>query len=929
MPVDSGQWTMDCLSRHSCRDFLRNRKRFHFRHSSFEFRHSPNPCPLPPVLFCRMSSIRANVVAAKARLAQGYDEFKGLHQEGCSSVELCAKIAGLRDAVMLDLIEDALSDLNESGSKGLLSQIALVANGGYGRREVAPFSDVDLLILYPLGHGTRLAPFAERLLRDVFDAGLILGHSVRTPEQTCRQAMGDPDTCTSLMQTQLLAGNKNLYQHFQRLFRRQVNRRTRFLMAQIEHSRLEERLRFGETVFLLEPDIKRSSGTLRDIQFIRWMSFVRYDTSDFKELADLGVLIEEDFNALSAALEFLLRLRNELHFHAGQAVEVLNRAEQLRIAELYGYRQVDGLLPVEQFMRDYFRHTKAVSHIAARLATRARAHPILARLSTVLFGHRVEEGIHVGPAGLMAGRRRAEAIGRDLTAIIRLVDLANLYNKPITTETWEIIRREAVRLPESLPPPEACRHFLSLLNHPARLGLLLHDLHDAGLLERFIPDFTRARGLLQFNLYHKYTVDEHCLRAVDFATDLWFDPGPLGRVYRPMRQKYLLHLSLLLHDLGKGHLEDHLEIGVKIAISAAQRLGLNAHDTEAVRFLVHKHELMNHLAFHRDTADEQLAVDLAVQVGSPDLLQMLYLMTACDLGAVGPDVWDGWKAEIVTDLYHRTMQHLAGDSPATMLDEIRRNRREAVQASLGPDKDDPWYNSHIESLTPEYLNAASPQQAAADLRLLKRLAKNDVIAVGQYLPETNVCQYTIATSEQIAPGIFHKLTGALSSLGLAIRTAQIHTLVDGLVLDRFWVHDPDFAGEPPLDRIEQIQHALVQSLKSPSSNPPTFRRIWHMGGHRPVKVPGVQTRVNADNSTSESYTILDIFAHDHTGLLYAITRTLFELGLSVARAKIGTYLDQVVDVFYVTDQDCRKIEDDRRLDEIRQRVLEVIEAMEE
>jgi [protein-PII] uridylyltransferase len=876
-----------------------------------------------------MSSIRANVVAAKARLARGYEEFKRLHQEGCGGVELCAKFADLRDAVLLDLIREALADLNEAGPNGLLSKIALVANGGYGRREVAPFSDVDLQVLYPLGLGTRVATFAERLLRDVFDAGLILGHGVRTPEQACRQAMSDPDTCTSLVQTRLLAGNKNLFQRFRRLFRRQVNRRRRLLIAQIERSRQEERLRFGDTVFLLEPDVKRSSGALREIQFIRWIGFLRYNAADFDALARQGILIEEDLNAIKAALEFLLRLRNELHFHAAQAAEVLNRAEQLRIAETRGYRQVGGLLPVEQFMRDYFRHTKAVSHIAARLVARAKTREMLGRLSAVLFGHHVEDGIRVGPAGLTAGRRRAQAIGRDLTALIRFVDLANLYNKPVTPETWEIILRETVRLSDSMPPPEACRHFLSLLNHPARLGPLLHDLHDAGLLERFIPDFARARGLLQFNLYHKYTVDEHCLRAVDFAADLWSDPGPLGRVYRPMRQKYVLHLALLLHDLGKGHLEDHLEIGVKIALSTAHRLGLNAHDTEALRFLVHKHELMNHLAFHRDTADEQLAVDLAVQVGSPDLLQMLYVMTASDLGAVGPDVWDGWKAEIITDLYHRTMQHLAGDSPATVLDEPRRSRREAVRAWLGPEKDDPWYKKHIEALTPEYLNAASPRQAAADLRLLKQLAKDEVIAVGQYLIDTNICQYTIATSEQTAPGIFHKLTGALTSRGLAIRTAQIHTLADGLVLDRFWVHDPDFAGEPPPDRVEQIQQALVKSLKSPGGKPPTFRRTWNVSGRHPIKVPGVQTRVNADNSTSDSYTILDIFAHDRTGLLYAITRTLFELDLSVARAKIGTYLDQVVDVFYVTDQNNRKIEDDRRLDEIRRRVLEVIEGMEE
>jgi [protein-PII] uridylyltransferase len=383
-----------------------------------------------------------------------------------------------------------------------------------------------------------------------------------------------------------------------------------------------------------------------------------------------------------------------------------------------------------------------------------------------------------------------------------------------------------------------------------------------------------------------------------------------------------------LHDLGKGHLEDHREVGVQIALGAAKRLGLHAHHTEALRFLVHKHELMNHLAFHRDTADEQLAVDLAVQVGSPDLLQMLYILTAADLSAVGPDVWDNWKAEIVTDLYHRTMQYLAGDSPATTLEELLRQRREAVVACLGKDKDRPWFRRQIEALTFGYLGATTAQQAADDLRMLRGLAKDEVVALGQYQPETTVCQYTIATSEQVTRGIFHKLTGALTSRGLAIRSAQIHTLADDMVLDRFWVHDPDYAGQPPAERIEEVQRALVQSLQSPSGAAPTFRRTWRIGAHRPVKVPGVQTRVNADNSTSENYTILDIFAHDRTGLLYAITRTLFELGLSVARAKIGTYLDQVVDVFYVTDQNNRKIEDERRLDEICRRVLDVIEAME-
>ena len=275
---------------------------------------------------------------------------------------------------------------------------------------------------------------------------------------------------------------------------------------------------------------------------------------------------------------------------------------------------------------------------------------------------------------------------------MRLVDLANLYDVPIAAATWEAIRREAAHLP-ALLPPEACRHFpLALGAILAGLGVLLRELHEAAILERFMPEFAQARGLLQFNQYHKYTVDEHCIRAVEFAAGLLDDPGPVGRVYRGLTDKHLLHLALLIHDLGKGLLEDHREVGLKIAAEVGWRLALQPHETEALKFLVHKHLRMNHLAFRRDTGDEDLVVRFAVQVGSPELLQMLYVLTAADLGAVGPDVWDGWKCEVLTDLYHRTMQQLAGDSPATTIDHLFEGKRNAIGALFSGEADEAWYS---------------------------------------------------------------------------------------------------------------------------------------------------------------------------------------------------------------------------------------------
>jgi len=885
-----------------------------------------------------MSSLRPHVLAAKQRLEEGRHEFQRRHEAGCAGIELSAAIADLWDDVLLDLCEVAIDELGESGPNGLWSKIALVAHGGYGRRDVAPYSDVDLMILHQLGVGDRVAPLAERLLRDVFDVGLCLGHSVRTPEQAARLACGEAMICTSLIESRLLRGSVSLFNQYQRKLQRYARRRARWLMNEIREDRSEERHRYGETVFLLEPNVKRSSGALRDIQWIRWVAWLRYGAKDAGELEIRGVLSHEDRLAIEHAREFLLRLRNEMHFHAHSAADVLDRGEQLRIAELRGYESLGGLLPVERFMRDYFRHTAAASHIAARFTTKAQSRDRRDRLVTMLFGHKVEKGIYVGPAGLLVSRRRLETLRGDLTAVIRLVDLANLYDTPIAAMTWEPIRQYACHLPKDPPTVEACRHFLSLLNHPARLGPLLHDLHDAHLLEHFLPEFHRTRGLLQFNQYHKYTVDEHCLRAVEFATEFLTDPGPVGRVYRSLTQKNLLHLALLIHDLGKGHLEDHREVGVKIATDAARRLGLAPTETESLKFLVHNHMLMNHLAFRRDTADPQLAVQLAVQVGSPELLQMLYVITAADLGAVGPDVWDGWKTEVVTDLYHRTMQHLAGESLETTVDDLLEQRRTEVRELLSEEKTSAWFAEHLDALPPAYLHATPPPQAAADLRLLHRIAPADsgesrvqsthtAAAVAQYQPELDAVQCTIATYEHIVPGIFHRLTGVLSSHGLQIRSAQIHTLPDGLVLDRFWVHDPDFSGEPPPERLRQVEKSLIESLKNPVAQPPAFRHTWQVGGHHKVRVPGVPTRVNIDNSTSSRFTIIDVFTHDRTGLLYAITRALFELDLSVARAKIGTFLDQVVDVFYVSDLKGEKIKDVEQLQIVHRRLLEVVESM--
>lgn len=867
--------------------------------------------------------LRDHVIAAKRQSASALERTEAMHRDGVGGLEVCRRLTDSRDEAVLALLGAALGELGEDGPGGLGEQIALVAHGGYGRRELAPYSDLDLMLLHaPGAAASRVARLADRIVRDVFDSGLTLGHSVRTPRQACELALGDPQICTSLVHSRLVWGRRDVFEPFLAALRRQTGRRRRALLAAIERERGAERMRYGETVYLLEPNVKRSRGALRDLQLIGWLGFLRHAEADWARLAALGALSTDDVATLERAREFLLWLRNELHFHARQASDVLSRAEQWRIADRLGFAPAAGMLPVEQFMREYFRHTGAVNHVAGRFMAAARSRDRAARWVTLLVGHGAAEGLRVGPAGLMATTRGRRALGRDLAAVVRLVELANLYDVPIAPSTWEVVRREAPRAAEA-PSAEAYRGFLSFLSHPARLGPLLRDLHDAAILERFIPEFAPARGLLQFNQYHKYTVDEHCIRAVEAATEFSSDDGPLGRVYRSVAEKPILHLALLLHDLGKGYAEDHRERGAAIARRTAERFGLPARQREALELLVRRHMVMNHLALRRDTSDPGLVVHLAVQIGSPELLRMLYVLTAADLAAVGPGVWDGWKSQILTDLYHRTMQHLAGESPATTGDEYVASRRDAVRARLGGLADQAWFASQIESLPIGYLTAVSPQRAAEDLALLRRLQPGEIETMARFVPDAAVIEVTVATSEAVAPGIFHRLTGALSSLGLEIRSAEIHTLGQQWVLDRFSVRDPDYAGQPPGDRFGQIDRAIRAALRAPADQRPSFRRVWRRDADRVAPAPA-PTRVLCDNSTSDSCTIIDVFTHDRPGLLYDVTRALFELGLSVWRAKVGTHLDQVVDVFYVTDAEGQKMADETRLAQIRHRLLRAI-----
>ncbi|MFM7138134.1 MAG: ACT domain-containing protein, partial [Planctomycetota bacterium] len=791
-------------------------------------------------------------------------------------------------------------------------RVSVGAVGGYGRREMAPASDVDLMLLHDGRHPGVVAELAARVVQDLFDAGLQVGQSVRTIGEACRLAGSDATILTCLLESRRVAGPTLPVERLAARLRRLVRRSPRRFAELLITARRVEADRFGETVSLLEPNVKRSPGGLRDIQLVHWLGVVLHGAESLDELVAVGGISRGDLATLREAATFLARVRTDLHLTAGRCQDELTRDHQARIAGERGVESRDGLLGVERFMREYIGHTRGVKRIVDAQVAAIRG-PSVGRLAATLLGHVVEGRYRVGPATVAVLPGQQRQIAADPAAILRLLELALLHGLPVEAATWAVIRSEVSRPSRQDPPPDpdACAAFLRLFLPPPgavaawRAGLpdLLRRLHDVGILELFVPGFAHARDLLQFNNYHKYTVDEHCILAVERCLDLAGDPGWLGRAWHVLTRPRPLLMALLFHDLGKGYPGDHSEVGAALARVACGRLGLPGEEAEIVEFLVRQHLLMALLAFRRDLGDDSIVAGFAREVGSPEVLRMLALLTAADVAAVGPGTWTTWKADLLGQLFDRTGDLLAGGAstagPPTALAEVEKFIEDRAA-------EDP-VRVLARLLPASAVRGVPPARIVEELGRLARLPADGVFAIARWQPETSTVSVTVGTHERVAAGVFHRVTAALAAERLEVLAADIHTFPAGEVLDRFTVRDPDFAGEPPAE-------------------PPRIRPQWNPFAPQVPRVGRGPVRVRFDNESSRDATIIEVFAHDSPGLLSRLARVLHEAGLSVRAARIGTYLDQVVDAFHVTDAAGGKVPADDRQATVRRRIEQALEA---
>ncbi|HVJ66423.1 MAG TPA: [protein-PII] uridylyltransferase [Caulifigura sp.] len=872
------------------------------------------------------------LAANKQRVLTLRERARALFDGGAPGVAVAIYLAEHTDQIVIALFEEVLATLPEEVRHSIAAHSAIVAVGGTGRGELAPFSDIDLLFLSGGGpHHAQVRAAVNRAVQTYWDAGLKLGHAVRTVSECVTLAKSDPQIATSLIEARKLWGSESLFQSLTRTFRRKVvdSRRKQFIRDCILARWPEGD--DGPPAQELEPDVKSSLGGLRDLHLIRWIGFALFDARDIDSLRLVGELSPDEAIALRDAWEFLTHIRIDLHFAAGKAQDRLTRDEQLRITARMGIEPTPTQRAVEVFMQRYFRHTTVIIRIARRFSSLNRRATLSRQLHDFIFGHRADGVLRVGPREIDVPPRHFARITKNLDSILRVYRAASLYGVKPSRRLEDAIARVVPNLHREVSPAAAAL-FMDILRHGQPLPTLLRSMYDTGLIEVLIPDVGHTRSLMQFNQYHQFTVDEHTLQAVQKCTAFEQDRGLIGATYASIKQRELLHLAIILHDIGKGFGRPHAEVGAEIATRVAARLHLSPQANEIVTRLVARHLEMAHIAFRRDISDPETLMQFAHHIGTPEVLQMLYVLTAADVQAVGPSAWTEWKAELLGGLFDEAMVLLSGKHQSVHERERLENAARQVTEVLSADVPAPMSLADVErrlSVFPaSYILNTPPTKVAGDLLVISQLDQQSVSINANFNPETSTVEYRIITANpEVIPGCFHKLAGALTARRLQILAADIATTSNGYIVDAFRIHDRDFMDEPPPERIRSIADSLRDVLFGREKVTDLFRRNRRFGVEPPrATFADLPLRVQIDTESSETRTIIDVFAHDRPGLLYTLSRALFQLGLSVDLAKIATNFDQVVDVFYVVENDGRKVVDLERVKQIQETVFGALES---
>ena len=851
----------------------------------------------------------------RAALAEGLDSVKVMHAGGASGQESVQAHARVMD----DLVQ-SLTKLITTDANGLAAApFVVVALGGYGRGELHPSSDIDLMVI----HDGELSPYVQRvtqeLLYTLWDLGLQIGHSLRSLEDCVAMARTDLPSRTSMQAARFLAGDRRLFAKFRRVLEENVYQRDfeQFLAATL--AECDQRYRkYGASPYIGEPNIKESAGGLRDMHTAMWLSTAKFGTRTLRELSEKGLITPREQAQTDAALTFLWRVRNELHFLAGHKNDVLGRDVQPAIARNFGYEGDEQSLDVERFMREYYLHARAIHRVSRRLIARCRE-TVTVRGAAERRNRQqaLADGLVFIDGRLhLADGDRAGFAAADPTRIMKVFWHLHRLGCELSLDLERAVEDSLDLIDDGFRRSPAVRElFLDICRTWGRVAVTLSEMHELGVLGRYLPEFGALTCLVQYDVYHKFSADQHSLLAVEHMEAL--APGQsaesegAAQVFSEVEKPELLMLGMLLHDIGKAKGHGHVKKGIPLIETLCARLGLPAGDAALVEFLVAHHLTMSHVAQRRDIDDPKTIADFAAAVGDPQRLRMLYLLTWADMRAVGPGVLTPWQARILHELFARTMARLTGG-------RLERPNRAQLAERLAPlVKDDVSMQAvkgHLAMMSERYLATTSAQRMAEHLRLLRRLEEAPVVTELFHHPDLGSSDLVVVTRD--LPGLFSLIAGTLAAHGVNIISAQIATRGDGIAIDTFQVNDP--AGETITSGAHWRRTlAALRSVVTGEESVDALLERRRAAGRLPRGAP-MPPRIGIDNTLSDAFTVVEVKCPDRLGLLYLITRTLSACGLDIGSARIATEIDQAYDTFYVHDGQGRRVEDPEALERLRQ-----------
>lgn len=852
----------------------------------------------------------------------------------------CAEyLSALQDDLLAALAEFVETDILYLANPTDAEKVTMVAVGGYGRGRLAPGSDIDLLFLLPYKRTAASESFVEYILYMLWDLGLKVGHATRSINDCVVQAQKDMTVRTAMLENRFLWGAPPLYEDFRTAFQTKVMRGTarEFVVAKLaERDARHERT--GRSRYLVEPNLKESKGGLRDLNTLFWIARYSYQIEQLDDLVALNVLTGDELKLFRKCDAFLWEVRCHLHFLTGRAEERLSFDVQKPLAAFF-YAEPNavhkgdekaGMKPVEKFMRRYFLVAKNIGDLTAifcasleEAQTKPRA---LRRLPALFQRQKQVSGFTLGGGRLQMAR--ADCFDTDPVNLIRVFHLSDRYGLDIHPDTLRAITQSTALIGSDLrADEEANRLFLEILTSKKDPERSLRRMNEAGVLGRFLPDFGRIVALMQFNMYHHYTADEHLLRAIGLLREI--ESGATADGHRRAHtllstgriNRKVIYLAVLLHDIAKGRPEDHSIAGARIARKLGPRLGFSAAETALTEWLVNEHLVMSDVAQRRDLSDPRTIADFAAAVQSQERLDHLFVLTEVDIKAVGPGVYNGFKAQLLNELYAET--EAIFNSVNTLVD--RGERVSGAQQAFVAALDLNWQKGKINRYLARHADAywlSFPTDVQIHHAELIDTMEDKPLQLDIVADAVRDCS-EITVICQDHPGLFARLSGACALAGLSILDARITTTKDGLAIDTLHVQCSE-AGRGPLDapRAKRVCQTIEDALAGAVVVP---EQMETMAPARQIEAFDLTPQVSIDNDLSDKATVIEVSGLDRPGLLYALVRQLFNLNVSVQAARVATFGERAVDVFYVTGLTGDKINRSDKKKQLRSELLTVID----